>query len=89
MKGVSSSRMDMSRMWLVLEERLATLELLTGEHAASVLCEQRHLDADSPERAYWHYGYLMALRDMLAIISGRSRESSVSSGKAEKTKFYH
>ncbi|KKK62594.1 hypothetical protein LCGC14_3002770 [marine sediment metagenome] len=27
--------------------------------------KQRHLDAGTPERVYWHYGYLMALRDVM------------------------
>lgn len=29
--------------------------------------EQRHLIDGSPERAYWHHGYLMALRDVLNL----------------------
>lgn len=27
--------------------------------------EQKHLDADSVEQAYWHYGYAVALKDIL------------------------
>lgn len=27
--------------------------------------EQRHLDEGTSERVYWHYGYLMALQDIL------------------------
>lgn len=29
--------------------------------------EQAHLIKDSKERAYWHYGYLVALKDVLAL----------------------
>lgn len=29
--------------------------------------EQAHLREGTPERAYWHFGYLMALRDVLAL----------------------
>jgi|APIni6443716594_1056825.scaffolds.fasta_scaffold6269207_1 hypothetical protein len=82
-------RMDTSMVWLVLEERLATLELLMGEQASSVIREQRHLDANSPERVYWHYGYLMALRNVLATITGRNPESKTPAGKAGKSDFYH
>ena len=32
--------------------------------------EQRHTDANTAERVYWHYGYLMALRDVLALLNG-------------------
>lgn len=34
--------------------------------------EQRHLDEGTTERAYWHYGYLMALADMLALFGSAS-----------------
>ena len=30
--------------------------------------EQAHLNKDSKERLYWHYGYLMALKDVLALL---------------------
>lgn len=31
--------------------------------------EQKHLDEGSAERAYWHYGYLVALRDVRKMLS--------------------
>jgi hypothetical protein len=33
--------------------------------------EHAHLDEGSPERAYWHHGYLAALRDMRDLLHGR------------------
>ena len=36
------------------------------QKAADPFTEQRHLDAGTRERAYWHHGYLMALRDVIA-----------------------
>jgi len=36
----------------------------------------RHLDDGSPERMYWHYGYAVALRDALRLITGRSDSDS-------------
>lgn len=30
--------------------------------------EQKHLDERTTERYYWHYGYLVALRDMLRFL---------------------
>jgi len=30
-----------------------------------VFADQKHLDASTPERAYWHYGYQAALGDVL------------------------
>lgn len=29
---------------------------------------QKHLDEDTDERAYWHYGYLIALKDIQKLI---------------------
>jgi hypothetical protein len=36
------------------------------------LTDQEHLDAGSKERAYWHYGYMVALNDALGILTGDS-----------------
>ena len=34
--------------------------------------DQRHLDVDTPERAYWHHGYQAALTDVLAMLRAPS-----------------
>ena len=36
--------------------------------------EQRHLDGGTTERAYWHYGYMMALKDVLRL-DGKSLDA--------------
>jgi hypothetical protein len=54
------SRMDGIREWIV-------------DEAPYITADQRHLDANTPERAYWHYGYQAALRDVLALVE-RSTE---------------
>jgi hypothetical protein len=39
-----------------------------------IVADQRHLDANTPERAYWHFGYFTALTDVLALLErGPSR----------------
>lgn len=38
----------------------------------SCFSEQRHLNAGSVERTYWHYGYMVALNDALSILTGES-----------------
>jgi hypothetical protein len=37
-------------------------------------CEalQKHLDDGTAERAYWHYGYLCALKDIVALLNRTS-----------------
>jgi hypothetical protein len=55
----------------LLRRRLSIREMADGlrdwlkENAPECCEEQRHLDAGTPERAYWHYGYLCALHDIL------------------------
>ena len=46
------------------------LETWLKEHAPQVTEEQAHLDAGTDARAYWNYGYLMALRDVLNSMDG-------------------
>lgn len=49
----------------VLQERYDfTMNFLKNEHP-KIFEEQKHLDKGSVERAYWHYGYAMCLRDVL------------------------
>ncbi len=39
-----------------------------ARNAPHVVDEQCHLDAGTEEQAYWHYGYLVALRDIQKMI---------------------
>ena len=39
-----------------------------ADESPYVTMDQRHLDANTSERAYWHYGYQAALTDVLALI---------------------
>lgn len=32
--------------------------------------EQKHLDQNTQERIYWHYGYLIAIRDVIRFLTG-------------------
>jgi hypothetical protein len=43
--------------------RIDELSEWLTEHAPYCQTEHAHLNEGSRERAYWHYGYLMALRD--------------------------
>lgn len=46
-------------------DRLAAIESWLADNAPYLMADQKHLDDGSPERAYWHYGYAVALRDVL------------------------
>jgi hypothetical protein len=40
------------------------LEKWLRAHAPDCATAQAHMIEGAPERAYWHYGYLIALRDV-------------------------
>ena len=53
-----------------LEERRNDLAEWLAEHGADCGHVQAHLDAGTSERAYWHHGYAVALKDVLALLTG-------------------
>jgi hypothetical protein len=62
---------DLAQMQ-VISQRIAELTRWLGESASDCTTTQKHLEEGSIERAYWHYGYLCALRDVVAAIEKRS-----------------
>jgi hypothetical protein len=48
-----------------LRERVAQLTEWLQKEGAQYLTEQKHLDPETPERTYWHLGYLAAVNDVL------------------------
>lgn len=52
---------------LLVQRRDQIREWIAGE-APYTDTEQRHLDSDTPEQAYWHHGYQSALDDMIELI---------------------
>lgn len=42
-------------------------EFLKKDHP-EIFDEQKHLDDGTPERTYWHYGYYVALGDVLNLM---------------------
>ena len=48
-------RIDGQRKWLL-------------ETAPECVTEQKHLNEGSQERVYWHYGYQVALADVLKLL---------------------
>ncbi len=57
------------------EFRAQELERWLTTHAPECMTEQKHLDEGSAERAYWHYGYLSALRDIIKLMSTSTSEN--------------
>ena len=38
------------------------------ENHPEVFDEQKHIESGTTERAYWHHGYMMALRDTIKLL---------------------
>lgn len=45
------------------------------EEAPYTAHDQKHLDANTPERAYWHYGYQSALNDVIELLTSAGQIS--------------
>jgi hypothetical protein len=53
----------------LLADRRDRIREWLQEEAAHMGSEQKHLDPDTPESAYWHHGYQAALDDMIELLS--------------------
>lgn len=52
----------------MLRQRRDNIREWLDEEAPYTDVDQRHLDAHTPERAYWHHGYQAALTDILTML---------------------
>lgn len=50
-----------------LRKRIGDIEQWLEQDAPYAFADQRHTTENTPERAYWHYGYWAALRDVLRL----------------------
>lgn len=64
------------RTYDCIVERLAQLEAWLEEAAPYAQFDQRHLEAHTPEQAYWHLGYHRGLADVLALIRSETEGSA-------------
>jgi hypothetical protein len=59
----------MSEPLLGIGVRSNDLSAWLKKNHPEVFTEQKHLDEGSVERAYWHYGYMVAIQDVLRLLS--------------------
>jgi hypothetical protein len=52
-----------------IQKRAKDLREWLQQNAPASLTEQKHLDEGTRERVYWHYGYMVALRDVLRFLT--------------------
>jgi len=67
-----------------LEKRAKDLQDWLEKNAPDSLTDQKHLDEGTQERVYWHYGYMVALRDALKFLTDSPTPSRISC-KPDKT----
>jgi hypothetical protein len=66
--GVSFVKSEFS-ISLKFRKRAEGIKVMLKEKYPKIPVEQKHLDEESAERGYWHYGYLSALEDALRLMS--------------------
>lgn len=66
--------LDRKTRVLLLRRRKDLRDWLTDQAPYSV-ADQKHLDSGTPEQAYWNYGYLAALSDVLGLTTQPSQTS--------------
>lgn len=59
----------------LLQQRRDGIRQWLDDEAPYTDCDQRHLDANTPERAYWHHGYQAALGDIIALLTPLAQKS--------------
>ncbi len=52
-----------------LQNRVRGLSEWLNENAPECFSEQKHVREGTQERVYWHYGYMVALRDVLRYLT--------------------
>jgi hypothetical protein len=65
-----------------IQSRMQSIREWMADEAPYVSADQKHLGQHTPERAYWHYGYQAALKDILDL-AGRC--SSPATGNEDRS----
>jgi hypothetical protein len=59
----------------LLQRRRDGIRRWLDEEAPYTDSDQRHLEANTPERAYWHHGYQAALADVIELLMPAGQRS--------------
>jgi hypothetical protein len=71
-----NSLVQLSDVADALQKRADTIDAWLSETGSSCKVDQRHCEEGTVERAYWHYGYMVALRDALDLLRRNSQRLS-------------
>jgi hypothetical protein len=73
-----SSNMFQKASVTMLRQRRDNIREWLEEEAPYTDVDQRHLDAHTPERAYWHHGYQAALTDIMTMLALEDEKTGTS-----------
>jgi hypothetical protein len=82
MAGRTDKVLDLS----AVQSRIDSMRRWLAEQGANCFEEQRHLDEGTPERVYWHYGYLIALQDVMRMLTGHGLKDDNPSDKSSSNR---
>jgi hypothetical protein len=69
--------MSVQRKISLLLQRRQTIRQWLDDEAPFTRADQRHLEPDTPERAYWHHGYQAALTDVINLLAVKARKPGI------------
>lgn len=58
-----------------IRKRIVIINRWLADNAPECKTKQGHLDEDTPERAYWHHGYVAALRDVMNLLNSQAPQT--------------
>jgi hypothetical protein len=70
----------------LIEKRRDAIRAWLDDAAPYTAQDQRHLDAHTPEQAYWQHGYQAALNDILRMLSSTIGSSSGSEDTSNQSR---
>jgi hypothetical protein len=65
------SEEQLSMLRTTLKNRIDGIDQWLVKDAPAIKKQQRHCIEDTVERFYWHYGYMMALKDVLEKLNAK------------------
>ena len=77
--------MTQKPVFSALEHRIHGVAVWLDDAAPYAQFDQRHLDTGTPEQAYWHLGYVAALRDALQLLRDAEENTSDTSSQTRAT----
>lgn len=70
-----------SSVMRLLAKRQGEIREWLENESPYTMFDQKHLESGTPEQAYWHFGYVSAISDVMQLLS----ETSASEGGARNS----